>query len=762
MLPLLSFIGMASLNSSLLFDKHPHPMLVYDLDSLRLLAVNEAMVRDYGYTEAELLELTISDLHFPEDLPALEANVSAVTEGIDKAGIWRHLCKDGRIRHAEIVSEVIDFEGRRSELVVAIDRTGQVESRLRLQAQQSLLEVASRLGRIGAWAVDLPQVKHQWTDEAREIHGVGPDFQPDLETLIEFYVPEQREKVRRVFTAVGQTGRGFEEEFQMRRPDGALIWVRVIADAVKNDDGEVIRINGAIQDITRQRLERVQLKLLAEALNSAADPVMMTNVNGEIIWINLAFTELTGYPEAESLGRTPIELLDAGEHDEAFHQAVWDHIRAGQIWQGEFINRRKDGSLYPEFNTITPIRDEDGVIRHFFAIKRDLTADKRREEFELRAQRMQSIGTLAGGIAHDLNNLMAPIMMGTGLLKELNPNPQAAQILSEIERNIRRSSDLVKQVLTFARGTSGARNKVSLHILVQDLRLIIASTFPKDIEFVVEGLEDIPEITGDATQIHQVLINLCVNARDAMRQGGELTIRFSLRSVDALYVAGNPEAKEGEYVRIDVCDTGEGMSKAVKARVFEPFYTTKAFGEGTGLGLSTAIGIVRSHDGFITVYSEPGKGSEFQVYFPLFAGPDDVTEDVGASVSEESVVRGSGQCILVVDDEEGILNTTAMTLEAFGYKVITAADGIEALAVYAKSMGSIDLVITDLMMPNMDGPTLIAAIQRIDPELPIIAASGLEANGRYLKATQLGIRNFVSKPCSTQELLSVVARVLDL
>lgn len=735
-------------------------MLVYELESLRLLAVNEAMVRNYGYTEAELLEMTIEDLHLAEDLTALKDNVASVTEGIDEAGIWRHVRKDGSVLWAEIVSEVIDYNERRCELVVAIDRTEQIAAHGRLQTQQSLLQVASRLGKIGAWAVDLPAMEHHWTDEARAIHGVGPDFEPDLETLIEFYVPEHRKQVRRVFTAVGETGKGFVEEFQMRRPDGVLIWVRVIAEAEKDAQGQVIRINGAIQDITNRRRERVQLKLLVEALNCAADPVMMTNVGGEIIWINKAFTELTGYTEAESLGRTSVGLLDAGEHSEEFHQEVWDCILAGHTWQGEFINRRKDGTVYPEFNTITPIRDEDGTIRYFFAIKRDLTQDKRREEFELRAQRMQSIGTLAGGIAHDLNNLMAPIMMGTGLLKELHPNSQAEQILIEMERNIRRSSDLVKQVLTFARGTSGDRSKVCLGDLVQDLRLLVGSTFPKDIEFVVEGLEDIPDIVGDATQIHQVLVNMCVNARDAMHEGGQLLLRFSLRSVDRLYVAGNPEAREGEYVRIDVCDAGEGMSRSVKARVFEPFYTTKPFGEGTGLGLSTAIGIVRSHDGFITVYSEPGKGSEFQIYLPLFVGSDELPSGEGSNSPVETVVRGSGQCILVVDDEAGIRKTTAMTLKEFGYAVFTAADGIEALALYAQKISSIDLLLTDLMMPNMDGPTLIAAIKRINPKLPIVAASGLEVNGRYLKATQLGIRHFVSKPCSTQELLQIVAKAL--
>lgn len=613
-------------------------MLVYEIESMRLLAVNESMVRTYGYAESELLSMTLRDLHLPEDFQDLEANIAQVSEGVDEAGIWRHVDKSGRILHAEIFSEVLEYEGKRCELVVAIDRTAEVEAKKRADAEKALLDVASKLGHFGAWAVDLPQLDHHWSSEARKIHGVGPDFQPDLETLIRFYVPEHRERVRKVFTEVGQSGTPFDEEFQMKRPDGSMIWVRVIAAAIQDEHGNVVRINGAIQDIT---------------------------------------------------------------------------------------------------------------------------ADKRREEYELRLQRMQSIGTLAGGIAHDLNNLMAPVMMGTGLLKELDPNPQASQILDEIERNVRRSSDLVRQVLTFARGTSGERKRVAVAELVKDLESIVRSTFPKNIEFLVEGLDDIPDILGDATQIHQVLVNLCVNARDAMAdEGGQLSLRFSLRSVDKLYLAGNPEAREGDFIRIDVCDTGCGMVGDVKARAFEPFYTTKAFGEGTGLGLSTSMGIIRSHGGFMNVYSEPGKGSEFQVYLPLFVESGESEDDLVNVESSCTSPRGSGERILLVDDEDSILNTMAMTLQTFGYEVITASDGIEALAEYARQMGSIDMVITDLMMPNMDGPTLIAAVKRIHPDLPIIAASGLEANGRYLKATQLGVRFFVSKPCSAQELLHAVAKAL--
>lgn len=368
---------------------------------------------------------------------------------------------------------------------------------------------------------------------------------------------------------------------------------------------------------------------------------------------------------------------------------------------------------------------------------------------------MESIGTLAGGIAHDLNNLLAPIAMGLDLLKAQPLDARASQIVGSMEVSAHRGIDLVKQVLSFARGVEGARVSVDVAAVAREVATIFERTSPRNVRLNVEAVEPPWPVLGDPTQIHQVLLNLCLNARDAMAEGGDVAVMVRNRSYDAVEAAANPDIAPGRYVEIAVTDTGCGIPHERMDRIFEPFYTTKGIGKGTGLGLSTALGIVRSHGGFMRVYSEVDQGTTFRVCLP--ARDDAVAHALSTELAPRPLPRGAGELILVVDDEISILSLARQTLEAFGYRVLTASDGAEALDLFAQRHDEIALVLTDVMMPGVDGPRLIAALRRIDPRVRVIASSGLATEARAALGSE---QRFLAKPYTAEDLLHALRAAL--
>ncbi len=403
------------------------------------------------------------------------------------------------------------------------------------------------------------------------------------------------------------------------------------------------------------------------------------------------------------------------------------------------------------------IADADGVPVRAVGTSQDITDRRRLEQQMFRAQRMESIGTLAGGVAHDLNNVLAPILLSIEMLSADERDPEKREILATIESSARRGADMVKQVLAFARGTEHARLSVPVGELVRSLAQIIRETFPRNIALRTDVAAELPPLVGDPTQIEQVLLNLAVNARDAMPYGGDLRIRVSAVELDTQFVGRTPDARTGPHVVIDVEDTGTGMAPEIVDRIFDPFFTTKAPGHGTGLGLSSSIAIVKGHGGFIHVYSEPGKGSRFRVYLPaadvVSGGP--VRRSTPAPAPD---LRGRGELILLVEDEEQVRHITRQTLETYGYRVLTATDGADAVAVFATHRDEIALVLTDLMMPVMDGTSMIEVLVRMAPSARIVAVSGLQDNALRLPAA---VRHFLPKPFTAGTLLDTLRRALD-
>jgi nitrogen-specific signal transduction histidine kinase/CheY-like chemotaxis protein len=390
-------------------------------------------------------------------------------------------------------------------------------------------------------------------------------------------------------------------------------------------------------------------------------------------------------------------------------------------------------------------------------IKSDITEQKNLEMRFLRAQRLESIGTLASGVAHDLNNILAPILMSVPLFREPLQPQKLQELVSVVETAAQRGAEIVKQVLTFGRGIQGERTPLQVRHLVRDVERIACETFPKNISFVNSIAKDTQLIEGDATQLHQVLLNLCVNARDAMPTGGTLRISAEDVYVDEYLAATLPEAKQGSYVQIVVNDTGTGIPAHVLEKIFDPFFTTKPVGTGTGLGLSTVLGIVKSHGGFINVYSEVERGTTFKVYLPAAASGTVLPVEI----QESSIPRGNGEKILVVDDEPGLCKLSETTLRKYGYDVMLASDGTEALALYVQDPAGFALVLTDLMMPLMDGVTLVRVLRHVNSQVRIIASTGLGEDGRREELRALGVTALLIKPYNTACLLKTIHNVLQ-
>jgi len=515
-----------------------------------------------------------------------------------------------------------------------------------------------------------------------------------------------------------------------------------------------------ISDETEKRRTLDNLQLMHDAVQAAPVGWVVTDPAGMIEWVNPGFTALTGYTAAEAVGQNP-RVLKSGRHPPEFYAEMWATIKRGEVWSGEMFNQRKDGGLYHEHMTIAPVRDTAGEIAHFVAMKQDITERKDLEQQLARAQRLESIGLLASGIAHDLNNIFAPISLSLELLRLKYPAADGQKTLDLISGSVQRGAGIVRQVLTFARGIDSERVPLQPKYLVRELANILQETLPRQIRIETRVEDGLQSIEGDSIQLHQVLLNLAINARDAMPGGGTLSLRAENTLVDAARAARNPRLKPGPHVAITVADTGTGIPSEALEHMFEPFYTTKPRGKGTGLGLSTVYGIVRNHGGGVEVSTKLGAGSEFTVLLPA-AGQSEAKPKSAPPMPVP--LDGAGRRVLVVDDEEPIRLITLHTLQRHGFVVEVAVDGVEALEIFRIDPVRFAAVITDLMMPRMNGRELAREIRRLAPTLPIIASSGLtEENADEtpeMPLSTLGVKVILHKPYTEAELLAALRREL--
>lgn len=748
-----------------------------------------------------------------------------------------------------------------------------------LELSQSMIKAAGRIARFAGWSIQVPSMDLYWSDELFEILGVRePDEHFHVEMIERYYDEPYRSEIAAYLDRCIREGTPFDMVTKVRDAEGRVLDARVLGEAVRDDSGAIVRVDGAFYDITwlaRQREEMARLEArMASTLNEIETPLAFVDRNWRITFANRAAQGLVGLSESQMTSGTIWEALEvssgglfenlcelamekgiagssviyverrqryfeitampttdgivvsardvtgeqlaAKQLDQASQRAnflarmvdfakdaiivtdfvegisfwnrsaeelygwTFEEVRGHDIiqllmldpqdafglretvleqgyWIGELEQRTKDGRRVTVDCTLQLIRDESGVPTGLFGVNTDVTSAKRERERSIRAQRMESIGTLAGGIAHDLNNVLAPVLMSIELLERDEDDERRLQLLGSMKASVRRGAEMIRQVLSFARGVEGARETFSLVTLLNEVHQFCRDTLPKRIDVVFEYENDLRSVEGDATQLMQVLINLITNARDAMPHGGLLVVRaYNLRQSaggdsDA---AGSRDARE---VVIEVTDTGQGMDQSVASRIFEPFFTTKAFGDGTGLGLSTSLAIVKGHHGRIEVESRPGHGTTFRVVLPSVASFGE-SERHEAPSTRKPLHDGKGRRILVVDDEAPILMMLDEVLRQEGFDVDVAQNGEAALSTIEQSDKPYDLIITDLNMPQLSGEQL-AARARERGSTPLIFMSGVYASPALVESTSEA-GPFIQKPFSTNELLELINSVL--
>jgi PAS domain S-box-containing protein len=538
------------------------------------------------------------------------------------------------------------------------------------------------------------------------------------------------------------------------RKDGTRVPVMVGGALLEKSQQTVV---GFVLDLTERQQAEQKIREQAALLDITTDAILVRDWGSQIQFWNKAAERLYGWEVQEAIGKHANELLYRQEAL-AQLQDIYNSLAECGSWQGELHQVTKQGKDITVASRWTLVRDLEGQPKSILTVNTDITEKKQLEAQFLRAQRMESIGTLASGIAHDLNNALAPILISVQLLEQKILDEQSQRILKMLEKNTRRSSDLIKQVLSFARGLEGQRTTVQVGQLIAEIEQIVKQTFSRAIEIRTDiSTPNLWSISGDTSQLHQVLLNLCVNARDAMADGGILEISARNLWIDAQYARMNLDAKVGPYVVVTVSDTGMGIPREIVDRIFEPFFTTKELGKGTGLGLSTVMGIIKSHGGFVQVSSQVGKGTQFQVYLPT----GQTIEADCPSAERQELPMGHGELILVVDDEVSIRETTQLSLETYGYKVLVASDGIEAIALYRQHQKEIRIVLIDMMMPSMDGPTTIRILQKMNPHIKIIGVSGLVSNHKMLELVGNSVKTFLPKPYTSNELLKNLQLILN-
>lgn len=542
-------------------------------------------------------------------------------------------------------------------------------------------------------------------------------------------------------------------EYRFRHRDGS--W-RVLESMGRNLLGDP-HVGGIVvnsRDITERRKAEERLHEQAALLDKATDAIIAINLDGKVTFWNSGAERLYGWRADEAVGQLPETKLYSKENAPAV-DARARTLRDGE-WKGELSQVTREGNEILVESRWTLVHDRDRNPKSILIINTDVTEKKKLEAHLLRAQRMESIGTLAGGIAHDLNNVLTPILMAIRVLREDLQDGGSRRLLDTLESSAQRGANIVAQVLSFARGAEGERALFNLRHPIEEVLKIARDTFPRVVMIHSEIPKDLWPIYGEATQIHQVLMNLLVNARDALPHGGKIRVEAANMLIDESYARMQPDAQPGRYVVITVTDTGTGIPPALLSRIFEPFFTTKPIGKGTGLGLSTVLGIIRSHGGFINVYSEVGKGASFKVHYP--AAPDGAIAE--EAPPDMAVYEGGGELILVADDELAIREIIKLTLENHNYRILTATDGAEAVGTFAQQKDEIRLVIMDMAMPVMDGVAAMRALRTIRADVPFLAISGRVEYNQTLENSKDGPVQFLAKPFTTEQLLEALHQML--
>ncbi len=554
---------------------------------------------------------------------------------------------------------------------------------------------------------------------AYELFGQSKEDLADGPNILDRVVPEDRERLKENIRRILAGERPDDSEYRLLRKDGSILQA-LIYSCPPDPQLRPARIRGILVDITERKRMEEKLRKLSHAVEQSPVSVVITDRHGLIEYVNPKFSELTGYTVNEVIGKNP-RILKSGEMPSETYQQLWATITSGRDWEGQLHNRKKNGDLYWERVAISPITDSNGKITHFVAIKEDVTERRRLEQQLFQAQKMEAVGRLAGGVAHDFNNVLTVILSCSDLV--LNGLDEKSPMRSEIEQ-IReagkRAANLTSQLLAFSRKQIRSPQVLDLNAVVSQDERMLRRLIGEDVEVVLRLSPDIGRVYTDPVQLEQIIINLAVNARDAMPTGGKLVIETADVTLDENYARDHLTVKPGPYVLLAVSDSGCGMTREVQAHLFEPFFTTKEHGKGTGLGLSTVYGIVKQNDGYIWVYSEPGQGTTFKIYLPAVKAR-------AVSPPRSRIATEESQCdetILIVEDDPFIRSLASRILSDRGYSILEAHDAVDASTVSRKHQGPIHLLLTDVVLPGASGKQLARSLAEARPEMRVLYTSG--------------------------------------
>jgi PAS domain S-box-containing protein len=727
----------------------------------KLLMVNQKFSEILGYSQDELLGLTIRDVTSPENLDLTIRNIERLWAGDIKTSTIEKLYirKDGSRVSASLTATVVrDNSGSPLYFIGAILDTSETkraeealresEERFRIIFEQAAVGIA-RISLEGNWLMVNQRLCELLGYSQAEL--LARTFQEVTSTDLDINLMGIT-----ALLAGGQESYMLETRYP--RKDGSLAQLQVSVSLARDASGNPESFLSVIEDITARKQSEEDLIRLATAVEQAAESIVITDTNGVVRYVNPAFECTTGYSREEIIGQNP-SILKGGKHDSAFYANLWETIKSGAVWTGHFTNRKKDGSIYEEEATISPVRDASGTIVNFVAVKRDVTKEVGLENQLMQAQKMQAVGQLAGGIAHDFNNLLTAVIGYSQLAKRnlADSDPLLADI-GEIEKAGLRAAELTGQLLAFSRKQVLEPKNVEINALVTDLQKMLRRLIGEDIDLVAALDLELGTVKADPGQLQQVVMNLTVNARDAMPRGGKLTIETANVDLDNDYAERNVEVTPGAYCMLAISDNGCGMDEEIRSHIFEPFFTTKGLGRGTGLGLSTVYGIVKQSGGHISVYTEPGQGTTFKVYLPRVAELD---SDENSQRQPEPLPHGD-DTLLLVEDEAIVRELTARVLRQHGYTVLEASDPSQAVQLIDEhSAGEIQLLVTDVVLPQMNGRELAEQLALRCPNMRVLYVSGYTDRAIVHHGVLDDDTPFLKKPFTADALVRKVRAVLD-